>query len=878
MQQQQTYELWFRIADENKDGVVGGAEAVKFFQRSGLKQDVLGQIWDIASAGGAALTQNQFTTAMRCVAIAQTSGGVLPMDQARLVAMGGGPVTQLPLLNGIDKSGVNGAVKYSPSQQISGFAPQMTGASYAPQRTGVYTPQMTGMYTPQMTGAYSPQITGYPPQMTGYVQQPTGYTPQMTGPAAPGVFPPITPGDLQRYQAMFVQLDKDGDNIVSGADCFGAFLAWGLDKAVLRDIWNVVAGNAGQLSSDQFVKCLYLMDNAKRGMPVPPALPPGPFPPGIGAGTPGAVSRAVSSGSLNTYGAPATAPPPQQQQPQQQPATAWTLQSQFGGKTMTQAMDQAYNDNVPLPTLPTRAEFDAAAGQTGRPQQPSRVPVLDPAVAAGLRPADAARLEAEQQAAAAAESKLRGVESDVEAQRRRTELYQQALSELTVFKSRTDVALLQAQEQASRLQQEAAAAEKRYQAAYQTAQSEAERGTALRTHITGLLKQKTEAEAKLTQMQQELAAMAGSAPEEARRLEAELASLSAQLSAAEARKAGLDLQRDSGRKQKELLQSRIEGMAMAAAAAEAEVHSCRAEVAELAGRARGVRGSSDMSEVAGLLVQTAGAYRKLYQAAQTGGLEIPYEAQLGNVGALTWSEELLAGAADWDDDVDARGFVVVNAFPDLDGTLAGAMHGGFSSGGPKDAGAGAASLNAPPLVPNSYVTADFRGPTNSGLGFEEDAFAPTPAKAPPAAATTAEAQPAAGGFEDEAFASAFPPPPAAAAPAAGPAAPAVAASAAAATPAKGAAPLLKPPPIPGPAVAAAPGGTFGSKGTALPVLAVPAAAAAAPQAFGDDDAFGSAIDNAGSPNVTPPAPNGFDDDASARAAVSAVAGFDDNAF
>lgn len=37
-------EQWFRLADEDRDGGVGGAEAVKFFTKSGLPQDVLGQV------------------------------------------------------------------------------------------------------------------------------------------------------------------------------------------------------------------------------------------------------------------------------------------------------------------------------------------------------------------------------------------------------------------------------------------------------------------------------------------------------------------------------------------------------------------------------------------------------------------------------------------------------------------------------------------------------------------------------------------------------------------------------------------------------------------------------------------------------------------
>ena len=41
-------------------------------------------------------------------------------------------------------------------------------------------------------------------------------------------------------------------------------IQWGLGQGVLREIWALVAGDAGQLSTQQFISCLYLMDNAKQ--------------------------------------------------------------------------------------------------------------------------------------------------------------------------------------------------------------------------------------------------------------------------------------------------------------------------------------------------------------------------------------------------------------------------------------------------------------------------------------------------------------------------------------------------------------------------------------------------------------------------------------
>ena len=52
--------------------------------------------------------------------------------------------------------------------------------------------------------------------------------------------------------------------IVQGGDCFGAFMQWGLPKGTLKDVWATVAGDEGYLSQQQFVQCLYLMDNAKK--------------------------------------------------------------------------------------------------------------------------------------------------------------------------------------------------------------------------------------------------------------------------------------------------------------------------------------------------------------------------------------------------------------------------------------------------------------------------------------------------------------------------------------------------------------------------------------------------------------------------------------
>eukprot|EP00882_Tetradesmus_deserticola_P028308 GHRQ01031532.1.p1 GENE.GHRQ01031532.1~~GHRQ01031532.1.p1 ORF type:complete len:280 (+),score=101.33 GHRQ01031532.1:495-1334(+) len=256
---------------------------------------------------------------MRLVALAQACGGQLLPEQARVVAMGGGPQLAPPRLAGVTDGPAAHIATYTP--QITGLTPQPSSAGgYTPQPTGGYMPQMTGGYPQQqMTGGYpQQQVTGgYPQQqMTGgmrppspygppsssssaaagptgaYTPQATGYMPGGAGPtggsAAAGVtgggaggaamlpgFPAVTAADMQRYQAAFVAIDTDRDGLAKGAECFPVFMQSGLDKGLLKRLWDLVAGNAGSLNAQQFAQAMALMEGCRRGAPLPAALPPG---------------------------------------------------------------------------------------------------------------------------------------------------------------------------------------------------------------------------------------------------------------------------------------------------------------------------------------------------------------------------------------------------------------------------------------------------------------------------------------------------------------------------------------------------------------------------------------------------------------------------
>eukprot|EP00884_Botryococcus_braunii_P008864 jgi/Botrbrau1/1797/Bobra.0217s0048.1 len=225
------FESWFRIADEDRDNIISGAEAVKFFQRSNLSQETLFKIWNLVAGDKPALTRPQFFSTMRLISLAQRSGGVLSDGPARSTLIGMGPALPPPTMAGLE-----------------------IPKSVLTQQSWQTVPPAASYQAAAGPGA-------------ALAVQPVA------------AFPPLQPADLQQYRLLFAQVDTNRDGLVTGAECYQTFLSWNLPKTVLKDIWAVVAGDNGELTEQQFIACLYLMDLARRGVPPPSQLPPGQFPP-----------------------------------------------------------------------------------------------------------------------------------------------------------------------------------------------------------------------------------------------------------------------------------------------------------------------------------------------------------------------------------------------------------------------------------------------------------------------------------------------------------------------------------------------------------------------------------------------------------------------
>ncbi|VDK84361.1 unnamed protein product [Onchocerca ochengi] len=111
---------------------------------------------------------------------------------------------------------------------------------------------------------------------------------QPTSVITPVLFPPSLslspatawPVQSACYEATFQQADTDQDGFVSGADVRDIFLATGIQQNTLALLWSLVdLKKNGMLNLEQFALIMYLIENHKRGRPLPFALPPNLIPP-----------------------------------------------------------------------------------------------------------------------------------------------------------------------------------------------------------------------------------------------------------------------------------------------------------------------------------------------------------------------------------------------------------------------------------------------------------------------------------------------------------------------------------------------------------------------------------------------------------------------
>lgn len=143
---------------------------------------------------------------------------------------------------------------------------------------------------------------------------------------------------------------------------------------------------------------------------------------------------------------------------------------------------------------------------------------------------------AEKMEAQKKDQELYKAKQEADTARSKKEFFEKALQELMLFKSRMDVATMDVQEKLRREQEQTADAERRYDQIRLGAEEAAREAGSAALALQEAQKRKSELEAKLDEMQQDLAAKERSHPEMVHRLELEIQVLQESVSTVEQRR------------------------------------------------------------------------------------------------------------------------------------------------------------------------------------------------------------------------------------------------------------------------------------------------------------------------------------------------------
>ncbi|KAI1471753.1 uncharacterized protein F4812DRAFT_415311 [Daldinia caldariorum] len=257
-------------------GILPGDQAKNIFEKSGLPNEVLGRIWQLADTEQrGALVLTEFVIAMHLLTSMKTGAlrglpNILPAAlyeaaTRRGSASGRSPTTAIPPVPAIPR-------------QLSGQAHLRTTSPL-----------------------------GRPP----LGPQPTGVAPQTTGSDWL-----ITPADKARFDQFYADLDKTNKGYITGEEAVPFLSQSSLAEDALAQIWDLADINSeGRLTRDTFAVAMHLIrqQRSRRDMPLPTTLPPNLIPPSMRNQPP---RPPIGPSPFDAPGSPTQLPPRPQQIPQ----------------------------------------------------------------------------------------------------------------------------------------------------------------------------------------------------------------------------------------------------------------------------------------------------------------------------------------------------------------------------------------------------------------------------------------------------------------------------------------------------------------------------------------------------------------------------------
>ncbi|KAF3779520.1 EH domain-containing protein 2 [Nymphaea thermarum] len=282
-------------------------------------------------------------------------------------------------------------------------------------------------------------------QQTAPVLRGSGISVGVSGPVSNLVqtpWPKITQSDIQRYNAIFVEVDTDRDGKITGEQARNLFLSWRLPREVLKQVWDLSdQDNDSMLSVKEFCTALYLMERYREGRPLPAVLPDSmkfdeAFLPAVNqhAGTFGGAAWRPTHGI------------PQQMASGTHPVAPAAGPKATGQYQMPPSSDGA-NATQPL-------------------QQKSKVPVLEKHLVNQLSQEEQTSLNSKCKEATESEKKVEELEKEILESKEKIEFYRAKMQELVLYKSRCDNRLNEITERASADKREVESLAKKYEEKY----------------------------------------------------------------------------------------------------------------------------------------------------------------------------------------------------------------------------------------------------------------------------------------------------------------------------------------------------------------------------------------------------------------------------
>ncbi|KXJ97411.1 hypothetical protein Micbo1qcDRAFT_191890 [Microdochium bolleyi] len=253
--------------------MLAGDQARGIFEKSGLPNEALGRIWQLADTEQrGALVLTEFVIAMHL--LTSMKSGALRSLPTILPAALYEAATRRP-----------SAARQSPAPTgtISAIPRQLSGSAQVRTSSPLGRPPMS-------------------PQGTGLTQQTTGSDWL------------VTPVDKARFDQFYADLDKTNKGFITGEEAVPFLSQSGLTEDALAQIWDLADINSeGRLNRDTFAVAMYLIrqHRTRRDAPLPTSIPPNLVPPSLR----GQAHLPVGGSPFDAPGVPPAAPvqakPPQ---------------------------------------------------------------------------------------------------------------------------------------------------------------------------------------------------------------------------------------------------------------------------------------------------------------------------------------------------------------------------------------------------------------------------------------------------------------------------------------------------------------------------------------------------------------------------------------